>query len=121
MDPLRELAAFDAVAQFVVPRLAAGALDLSAITRRATELGIERPRVEMNARHARGGLRLTRRTSMALLLIAEWRRVGGQASRRDDRASLREELMRATAAATAGCCVAWNPRRLTTAEAGCLG
>jgi hypothetical protein len=59
MEPFREIAAFGEIAQFTVSKIAAGTLDLSSIARRATELGIERPRVEMNARHARGGIRLT--------------------------------------------------------------
>ena len=121
MDPFRELAAFDAAAQFVVPRRAAGGLDLSTITRRANELGIERPRVEMNVRHARGGVRLTCRTSVALLLIAEWKQVAERAPARDDGVMLRGDVARANAAATVACCQAWSPRRLSPSESGYLG
>ena len=111
-----------AVAQFVIPRVAADALDLSRIVREARSDGMVAPNIEMNTRRAGAGkIRVTCRTLMALRLVAEWKRVAANAPHTDHGAQLREGISLATTAATAGCCEAWSPRKLAMGESGFIG
>lgn len=110
------------VAQFVVPRIAADALDLSRIVREARDSGMVAPNIEMNIRHAGPRkIRVTCRTLMALRLMAEWKRIAASAPQTDHGAQLRESIFLASAAATAACCKAWSPRKLSMGETGFVG
>jgi hypothetical protein len=111
-----------AVAQFVVPRIAVDALDLSRIVREARDGGMVAPNIEMNTRHAGAGkIRVTCRTLMALRLVAEWRRIATRAPQTDHGAQLREGIFVARTAASAACCEAWSPRKLSMGESGFVG
>jgi len=80
MEPLDAPGLYE-IAQFVVPRIAADALDGARIRREAIASGIVAPRVEMNVRKAGAGkVRLTCRTVMALRLIAECGRYTAEGS-----------------------------------------
>jgi hypothetical protein len=73
-----------AVAQFVVPRIAADALDFSGSFREARDGGMVAPNIEMNRRHAGANrIRVTCRTLMALRLLAEWKRIATTAPQTD--------------------------------------
>jgi hypothetical protein len=121
MEPFREIAAFEARAQFVVPRSVASTIDVDALRRRAIEMGIERPSIEIDSRHARGGVRLTCRTGIALILIADWKRVGERAPHTERGEELRKGIALASEAASTACLSAWNPRRLSMGEVGYVG
>jgi hypothetical protein len=111
-----------AVAQFVVPRIAADALDMARIVREASDAGMVAPRIELNVRRAGAGkVRVTCRTLMALRLVAEWKGIAAHAPHTDDGARLREGITLASQAATAGCCAAWDPRGLSMGESGYVG
>jgi hypothetical protein len=61
------------IAQFVVPRLAIGFIDVGAIEREAAAGGMERPRIEINAKGAGAGkVRLTCRVAMIFHLLIAW-------------------------------------------------
>ncbi len=111
-----------AVAQFVVPRIAADALDLSRIVQEARGGGMVAPNIEMNVRGAGAGkIRVTCRTLMVLRLVAEWKRIAARAPQNEYGAKLREGVLVANTAATAGCCNAWSPRPLSMGDTGYLG
>jgi hypothetical protein len=59
-----------AVAQFVVPRIAADALDLTRIVRDARDAGMVAPNIEMNTRHA--GANKIRVTCRTLMRYVSW-------------------------------------------------
>jgi hypothetical protein len=111
-----------AVAQFVVPRIAADALDLPRLVREARDAGMVAPNIEMNVRHAGAGkIRVTCRTLMALRLVAEWKRVAAGAPQTDYGAKLREAILVANTAASVACYSAWSPRNLSMGESGFIG
>jgi hypothetical protein len=111
-----------AVVQFVVPRIAADALDPPRIVREAHDAGMVAPNIEMNVRGAGAGkIRMTCRTLMALRLVAEWRRIAATVPQTDYGVKLREGISVANVAATLGCCQAWSPRGLAIGDTGYLG
>lgn len=111
-----------AVAQFVVPRIAADSLDLPRIVREARDGGMLAPNIEMNTRRAGAGkIRVTCRTLMALRLVAEWKRIAASAPQTEDGAKLRESVFLANRAASVACYDAWSPRQLMTGETGFIG
>jgi hypothetical protein len=111
-----------AVAQFVIPRIAADALDLRRIVREARDEGMVAPNIEMNVRGAGAGkIRVTCRTLIALRLVAEWKRIAATVPQTDYGARLREGISVANVAATLACCHAWNPRPLAMGDTGYLG
>jgi hypothetical protein len=110
------------IAQFVVPRLAADALEVSRIRREADMDGIAGTNVELDTRRAGAGkTRVTCRTMMAMRYIVEWKRIGASAPHTEKGVALREATRLAIVAATAGCCEAWGPRRLSMGESGYVG
>jgi hypothetical protein len=111
-----------AVAQFVVPRIAADALDLPRIVREARDAGMVAPNIEMNTRRAGAGkIRVTCRTLMALRLVAEWKRIAASAPQTDSGAKLRDGILVANTAASVACYDAWSPRELSMGESGFIG
>lgn len=61
------------IAQFVVPKLATTLVDVGAIEREAAAAGMERPRIEVNAKGAGAGrVRLTCRVTMIFQLLIAW-------------------------------------------------
>ncbi len=111
-----------AIAQFMVPRIAADALDLPRIVQEARDAGMVAPNIEMNVRGAGAGkIRVTCRTLMALRLVAEWKRIAASAPQNDSGAKLREGIALANEAASGGCYEAWNPRTLSMGESGFIG
>jgi hypothetical protein len=80
------------------------------------------PNIEMNTRGAGARkIRVTCRTLIALRLMAEWRRIAASAPQTDRGAKLRGGIFAARTAASAACCEAWSPRRLSMGESGFVG
>ncbi len=107
------------VAQFVVPRIAADAVDVPTLAREAAAAGVEWTRIEMNTRGAGAGkIRLTCNVAMAERLIATWSRLAEEVPANEYGIKLRAGLGLAVAAGTAACDDARNPRRPSLGESG---